>query len=66
MLRPHFKDAVLFDLIQKMKGIKSDYLKRRVAVRPQYQDGLIFLPFREEVEGEGKLKFDKWAICNLK
>ena len=65
MLRPHFRDAVLFDLVQQMKGIKSDYLKKRVAVRPQYHDGIVFLPYKEMVKGN-KVPFYKWAICKIK
>ena len=65
MLRPQFRDAILFDLIPQMTGLKLDYLRKTVAVRPQYHDGLIYLPFEETIE-EGEQKFKKWAVCNLK
>jgi len=65
MLRPQFRDAILFDLIPQMTGLKLDYLRKTVAVRPQCHDGLIYLPFEETIE-EGEQKFKKWAVCNLK
>ena len=65
MLRPHFRDAVLYDLLAQMKGVKANYLKKKVAMRPQYHDGMIFLPYKEKVKGND-IPFYKWAICNLK
>ena len=65
MLKPYFRDAVSQQLIPQMKGINPNYLKKEVSIRPQFQDGLLYIPYQENIEKKLD-SFDKWMICNFR
>ncbi|CAG5102441.1 Oidioi.mRNA.OKI2018_I69.chr1.g302.t1.cds [Oikopleura dioica] len=63
MLSPKFREKVLFHLIDRYKGIRLDYFKNELDVRPQFVDDFCFLPY-QTVNKDGKA-ITKWLFFSI-
>ena len=62
MLSPKFREKVLFHLIDRYKGIRLDYFKNELDVRPQFIDDFCFLPYHFHKDGKA---ITKWLFFSI-